>query len=94
VFSPVISCSVCTWIPAANIASAILQLPEPPAPDSCGIVSAIRSSNAPAISAPLPLREQPVTPSRAGSIIASGVTSSASMSRLIPQAHAIMAPAA
>lgn len=35
----------------------------PPEPDSCGMVSAIRSSNAPATSAPLPLREHPVTPS-------------------------------
>src|SRR5262245_57265639 len=64
----------------------------PPDPDSWGIVSAIRSSNAPTISAPLPLREQPVIATRLGSIFAAGVASSASITRLTPQAQAISAP--
>ncbi len=92
-FSPVISDSVCTVVPLASIQSETRQLAEPPEPDSCGMVSAMRSSNAPAISAPLPLREQPVTPSRAGSIIADGVAAMTSMRRLTPQAQAIIAPA-
>ena len=44
-------------------------------------------------SAPLPLREQPVTPIRVGSIFAAGVASSASITRLAPQAQATSDPA-
>ena len=40
-------------------------------------------------SAPLPLREQPLTAMRFGSMFAAGVASSASMMRLTPHAHAI-----
>jgi hypothetical protein len=50
----------------------------------------MRSSNAPTTRAPLPLREQPLTARRDTSMPASGVTASASMTRLTPQAQAII----
>ena len=58
------------------------------------MVSTMRSSSAPASSAPLPLREQPVTATRRGSMFASGVFSSASMMRLTPHAQATIELAA
>src|SRR5580704_16514134 len=96
-FSPMISLRGCpsklvVISPAGSAAlnaSVIRQDAEPPPPDSCGIVRTMRSSNAPATSAPLPLREQPVTPTRVGSICALGFASRKSMKRLIPQAQAI-----
>ncbi|MND07522.1 hypothetical protein D3C83_295480 [compost metagenome] len=57
------------------------------------MVSLMRSSNAPTTSAPLPLREQPVTPSLVASMSEDGNDSSTSIRRLTPQAHAISAPA-
>jgi hypothetical protein len=81
-----------SW-PVAFMASMPRQDEQPPEPPSCGIVSAMRSSKAPATSAPLPKREQPVTAMRSGSMPASGVAISASMMRLAPHAHAISAPA-
>lgn len=53
-----------------HVQSESLQLAAPPEPDSWTIVSAIRSSRAPTVRAPLPLREQPVTPRRFVSMMA------------------------
>src|SRR6185436_2874244 len=92
-FSPTISARVCVCCPCESIQSDTRQVPEPPDPDSCGMVSLIRSSKAPTVNAPFPFLEQPVAPSRAVSIRAAGVFSRASMKRLTPQAQAIMAPA-
>src|SRR6185436_582216 len=92
-FSPVICDRVCVFWPCDNIHCETRQVPEPPEPGSCGMTSLMRSSYAPTASAPLPLREQPVTPSRFGSMLAAGVFSMASIKRLAPQAQAITAPA-
>ena len=50
----------------------------------------MRSSKAPTTTAPLPLREQPLTASFFTSMLAAGVLSSASKMRLTPQVHAII----
>ncbi len=67
----------------------------PPEPDSCGIVSAMRLTSAPTMKAPLPLREQPVTPSRLVSMPVAAVPScsSPSIRRSTPHAHAVSEPA-
>jgi len=62
-----------------------------PEPDSCGIVNANLVSNAPAMSAPFPSREQPVTAIRPVLICAAGVISNVSMMRDAPQTQAVMA---
>ena len=63
----------------------------PPVPDSCGMPSAMRSSNAPTVNAALPLREQPVTPTAVGSMMllrpAAFSATSTSMTRLMPHAQ-------
>ena len=56
-------------------------------------MSAMRGSSAPAMSAPLPSREQPVTAIRCVLMCAEGVCSSASMMRLTPHAQAVIADA-
>ncbi|KAH0294511.1 hypothetical protein KCU62_g356, partial [Aureobasidium sp. EXF-3399] len=66
----------------------------PPEPLSCGIVRAMRLSSAPATSAPFPFLEQPVTAIFFVLMLASGKVSRTSRMRLIPQAHATMAPLA
>jgi hypothetical protein len=53
----------------------------------------MRVSKAPAIRAPLPLREHPVTAILFVSIFAWGVISSASMIRLMPHVQAVIADA-
>jgi len=65
--------------------------PNLPDPLSCGIVNANLVSNAPAINAPLPSREQPVTAKRPVLICAAGVISNVSMMREAPQTQAVMA---
>jgi hypothetical protein len=65
----------------------------PPEPDSCGIVRAIRLSKAPAMRAPLPSREHPVTAIFFVLIFALDIISRASMIRLMPHVHAVMAEA-
>src|ERR1051325_560939 len=70
------------------------QEASPPPPDSSGMVSAMRSSNAPAHSAILPAYEQPVTARRFVSILFwSAVSTRPSMMRLTPQAQPAYAPA-
>src|SRR5262245_15212665 len=63
----------------------------PPVPDSCGMPSAMRSSKAPTVNAALPLREQPVMPTPAGSMMlfrpAAFSATSTSITRLMPQAQ-------
>jgi hypothetical protein len=87
-FSPVISLSVCTFMPAAFCESESRQGAVQPDPDSRGMVRTMRSSKAPATSAPLPSREQPVTPRCFASILdVAAFCSSTSMIRLTPQAE-------
>jgi hypothetical protein len=64
----------------------------PALPDSIGMVSAIRWSNAPAASAPLPYREQPVTPIASARSTVPPDCSTTSMIRLAPHAHAANRP--
>ncbi len=84
-----------TLVPFFFMSLTMRQHPGPPDPPSCGSTSAMRSSNAPDTSAPLPLREHPVTPSRETSILVLSAprSSSASTTRLTPHAHAMRPPA-
>ena len=72
----------------------LFKLPEgtPAMPDSKGMVSATRSSKAPAMNAPLPEREQPCTPMALGLINCTSDCSSTSMMRLTPHAQAASMP--
>src|SRR5690606_12627948 len=60
----------------------------PPLPDSTGMVSAMRWSKAPATKAPLPYREQPVTPVASALSTLPPDCAMTSMIRLTPQAQA------
>ena len=60
----------------------------PALPDSIGMVSAMRWSNAPITKAPLPYREQPVTPIASALRMVPPDCSMTSMIRLTPQAQA------
>ncbi len=61
-------------------------------PDSIGMVSAMRWSNAPATNAPLPKREQPVTPVASALRIELPDDSMTSMMRETPQPQATSRP--
>src|SRR4029079_5675005 len=67
----------------------------PPVPDSCRVISGMRSSNAPTVNAALPLREQPVTPTAVGSMMLFRPAAFSSirtpMTRLMPHAQPICA---
>ncbi|GAB3848188.1 hypothetical protein GCM10027610_069400 [Dactylosporangium cerinum] len=64
----------------------------PALPDSIGMVSAMRWSNAPTTNAPLPKREHPVTPIASALRIRPSDPATTSMMRLTPHAHAISRP--
>jgi hypothetical protein len=64
----------------------------PALPDSIGMVSWMRWSKAPITNAPLPNREQPVTPVASPRRMLPPDCSSTSMIRLTPQDQAISSP--
>ncbi len=64
----------------------------PALPDSIGMVSAMRWSKAPATKAPLPKREQPVTPVASALSRSPPDCSMTSMIRLTPQLQASSSP--
>lgn len=64
----------------------------PALPDSIGMVRAMRWSNTPIANAPLPYREQPVTPIASALRILPSDCSMTSMIRLTPQPQAASSP--
>ncbi len=78
------------WAPLSPLTPR--RIGAPPVPDSTGMVSAIRWSNAPATKAPLPYREQPVTPSESPFSTPAPDCWTTSMIRLTPHDQAISSP--